>query len=289
LNLELIVQLAIGGLSMGAIYALIGVGFVIVIAATNLLNFAQGELVMVGAFLGMILYVNLGWPFIVALLSAVLLTGLLGMAMELLAFRPLWARGAPAINVALASVALSILLSNGALRLAGGQPYPFPSIFGNRPVHVGGLSIVPQDLVILCSAGVVMAVLQLFFRYTQAGIALRAVMTDRETAELMGVDVRRVISLTFGISASLGAVSGVLVAPIIFVGWDMGVIGIKAFAAATLGGLKSIPGATVGGLLLGVGEQLVAAGISSAYRDSLVLALLIVVLLARPEGLFGRR
>lgn len=280
-------QIIVSGLSLGSIYALIALGVVIIVKASDLINFAHGEMVMVGAVTAHILRVDLRVPFLLAFALAVLVTLAAGMVIERVAYRPL--RNSPVLNMVLASVAVSLLLQNAALRFWSEDTKAFPSIFGEVPVSLGGFRVVPQDWATIGAAMLCVLGFQFLFRRTRVGLAMRAIMLDRPTASLMGVDVYRTIGNIFGVSAALGAAAGVLVAPLIQVQFNMGFILIKAFAAACLGGLYSIPGAIVGGLLIGVIEGLVAAYVTSAYRDAIVYAILIGALLIRPEGLLGRR
>jgi branched-chain amino acid transport system permease protein len=275
------------GMMIGAIYALIAIGYVILIKAMDLINIAQGEMVMIGAFLGYYLYVLFKLPFFVSFAAAVALTGLVGIGLERIFYRNM--REPNLMNLITATIAMSILLRNGSMLLVGSDSLVFPTVFGNAPLRIAGLNVIPQYLFVLAMCVILMALLQAFFYLTNAGIALRAVMADPETATLMGIPVQRAMSLAFGISAATGAAAGVLVAPFTYVVFDMGAIGIKAFGAAVLGGLYSIPGAVVGGLLLGLIDNFIAAFISSAYRDVIALTLLIVVLLIKPEGILGKK
>lgn len=280
-------QIIVSGLALGSIYALIALGVVIIVKASDLINFAHGELVMIGAVAAHIFRVELRLPFVVAFVLAVAITLAVGMILERLAYRPL--RLSPTINVVLTSVALSLLLQNLALRFWSEDTRGFPAIFSEAPILIGGFRFVPQDWATIAAAMLCMLGFQLFFKRTRVGLAMRAVMLDRQTASLMGINVYRTIGNTFGVSAALGAAAGVLVAPLIQIHFSMGFILVKAFAGACLGGIFSIPGAIVGGLLIGVIEGLVAAFVSSAYRDAIVYTILVGALLFRPEGLLGRR
>jgi branched-chain amino acid transport system permease protein len=280
-------QILISGLTLGAIYGLIALGVVIVVKASDLVNFAHGELVMIGAITAHIVRIGLGFHWIIAFVLAVVATVGIGMLLERAAYRPL--RNSPTINVVLASVAVSLLLQNMALRFWSEDTRGYPAMFSETPLLLGRFRFVPQDWATIVAAVACMVAFQLFFTRTRTGLAMRAVMLDRQTASLMGINVYRTIGNTFGASAALGAAAGVLVAPLIQIHFSMGLILVKAFAAACLGGIFSIPGAIVGGLLIGVVEGLVAAYVSAAYRDAIVYAVLIAALLFRPEGLLGRR
>jgi branched-subunit amino acid ABC-type transport system permease component len=280
-------QIAVSGMALGAIYALIALGVVIILKASDLINFAHGELVMVGAIVAHVSHVGFRLPGIVAFGLAVLVTTGVGMLLERLAYRPL--RQSAVINVVLASVALSLLMQNLALTFWSEDTRAYPAMFSERPVLIGRFRVIPQDWATIATALLCMLAFQLFFKRTRTGLAMRAVMLDRQTASLMGINVYRTIGNTFGASAALGAAAGVLVAPLIHIHFSMGFILVKAFAAACLGGVFSIPGAILGGFIIGVTEGLVAAHVSSAYRDAIVYGILIVALLFRPEGLLGRR
>jgi branched-chain amino acid transport system permease protein len=280
-------QIVVSGLALGAIYALIALGVVIIVKASDLVNFAHGELVMIGAITAHTVRVGLALPAVAAFAVAVVVTLAVGMLLERLAYRPL--RLSPTINVILASVALSLLLQNLALHFWSEDTRAYPAMFSEAPILIGRFRFVPQDWATIVAAVLCVLGFQLFFKRTRAGLAMRAVMLDRRTASLMGINVYRTIGNTFGASAALGAAAGVLVAPLIQIHFSMGFILVKAFAAACLGGIFSIPGAILGGLVIGVTEGLVAAYVSSAYRDAIVYAILIGALLFRPEGLLGRR
>jgi len=280
-------QIVVSGLTLGAIYGLIALGVVIIVKASDLVNFAHGEIVMIGAITAHTVRVILGLHWTIAFVVAVVVAVLVGMLCERVAYRPL--RNSPTINVVLASVALSLLLQNLALVFWSEDTRAYPAMFSETPILLAGFRFVPQDWATIGAAIGCMLAFQLFFTRTRTGLAMRAVMLDRHTASLMGINVYRTIGNTFGASAALGAAAGVLVAPLIQIQFSMGFILVKAFAAACLGGIFSIPGAIVGGLVIGVIEGLVAAYVSAAYRDAIVYAILIAALLFRPEGLLGRR
>jgi branched-chain amino acid transport system permease protein len=279
-------QIVVSGLSLGAIYGLIALGVVIIVKASDIVNFAHGELVMVGAITAHIFRVSLRVHWTLAFVLAVIVTVMVGMLLERVAYRPL--RQSAIINVVLASVALSLLLQNLALTFWSEDTRGYPSMFSEAPILVGGFRFIPQDWATIATALACMLAFQLFFRRTRTGLAMRSVMLDRQTASLMGINVYRTIGNTFGASAALGAAAGVLVAPLIQIHFSMGFILVKAFAAACLGGIFSIPGAIVGGLIIGVVEGLVAAYVSAAFRDAIVYTILVLALLLRPEGLLGR-
>lgn len=281
-------QLLLNGLAIGCIYALVSCGFVWVYAAAGAVNFAHGELVMVGAYLGATGAVLLGWPPAPSLVAAVAVSAALGLGFQRLAFVPVQAR--PPITFIVVSIGMSILLRNGALALWGPDPLAPPDLLGGRMIRVAGAVVSAQHLVIVAVTLLVFALQALFFAHTRLGRRLQATAEDRETARLMGVNVSAMIAFTFAMSSALAALAGTLVAPVIFVSPELGLfIILKAFIALVIGGFGSIPGTLVGGVLLGVIEVLTAAYVSSVYRDVVAFLVLVVVLLVLPRGLFGDR
>jgi branched-chain amino acid transport system permease protein len=285
--MESFLHVFISGVALGAIYSLLAVAFVIVMKTTDIVHFALGEYLMVGAVVALIGIQVLGLPAPVASLVAVACAAMLGVATDRLVVRPL--KQSPLVNVAFAMVAVSILLENAVLIFWRGDTVSFPSFVPGEPIRFLGVSITRDNLMVILTAFVCMTGLQLFFVRTRVGTAMRAVMEDRETAGLMGVRVKSMIALSFAISGIFAAVAGVVIAPITNVSFDMGLILIKVFVAAVIGGLYSIPGAVAGGLLLGVMENFTTSYISSNYRDVIVYSLLILGLLFKPAGLFAWR
>lgn len=273
------------GITLGAIYSLLAVAFVIVIKTTDIVHFALGEYLMVAVVIAFIAMQQLGVSLVPASLISLLFAGLLGLATDFAIVRPL--KTSPLVNVAFAMVAVSILIQNSVLLFWRGDTVSFPSYFAREPIIILGIPVVPENIVVVVVTFVCMAILQLFFVKTRLGTAMRAVMEDRETAELMGVKVNNIISLSFVISSVFAAIAGLVVAPIINFSFDMGIILIKVFVAAVIGGLYSIPGAVGGGLLLGVMENFTTSYVSSTYRDVIVYSLLILGLLLKPSGLFS--
>jgi len=280
----------IGGIAMGCIYSLIALGYNMLIRAMNLLHFAQGEVMMVGALSGVTLVSALHVPYLVAIPLIMVLCAALSLALDAFAYRPIRRRNVPVINLIIATLGVSIVLSNGAILVWGAEPIRYPTIYGSGALMLGPVRLPPQFLAPLLVGGGLMVALQLFFTRSIVGIAMRAAAKDRETARLMGIDIDRTIQYTFAISGAMGGAAGALLGPIIFASFNMGeVIGIKAFVAATLGGLGSMPGAMVGGIVFGVIETFAALFISSGYKDALGYGVMIAILLVAPSGLFGRR
>ena len=283
-----ILQFALSGLTVGSIYALIAEGYYITYVTTGALNFGQGEFLMIGALFGLTCYVTLGVPFALALFAAVLLTGLMGVALERGAIRPVM-RHALSLSWVLSTVAVSIILKNAAVNLWGPEQIKFPSPFGEGVVQIGSAGIFPQELFIIATAlGTVFAV-QVFLRRSLLGKALIAVAFNRNAAAVMGIDVRGMVVLAFVLSSALAGIGGVLIAPITFAWAYMGTVpGIKAFAAAIFGGLENPIGILVGGLVIGLLEQLFGI-INSNLKEGVTFLFILLILAIRPTGLMGRK
>ncbi len=278
----------ISGLSLGSIYALIALGYTMVYGIAKMLNFAHGDIIMVGAFTIIVSISTCGLPVWVALILSVVMCTVLGVVTERVAYKPL--RKSEPLTVLITAIGVSYLLQNLALLIFGSSQKSFPSIFDISSVHIGDLSMSGESVVTLAVTIIIMIALSLFINKTRAGKAMRAVSEDKEVAELMGISVNKTISLTFAIGSALAAVAGVFYgATYGFIGPYTGSMpGIKAFVAAVFGGIGSIPGAMIGGLLLGVLESLSKAYISTELSDAIVFASLIVVLLVKPTGLLGK-
>lgn len=282
---ELIGQI-IFGLAIGSIYSLVAIGFSMIFRATGLLHFAHPDLMMIGAMAGYTIASRTHWPLLVVFVLAGALVALVSALIDRVGFRPMRRRGALE-NLIIATIGWSIVLVNVAIFVWGTAPLAYPQQYLPKGTRIGGLVIVPQNLLMLGVGVVAMAALQLFFSRTRIGQALRATAENPTAAQLMGIKVERMMSLTFLLSGFLAGGAGVLVASIVYANFDLGLIGIKSFAAAVLGGFGQLGGAMVGGLVLGVVESLGAFYISSAFKDLLAYSLLILVLLIRPTGLFS--
>lgn len=282
-------QYILNGLPIGAIYALVALGYSLIYAAAGVLNWSQGDMVMLGAYIGFTLYQVAQVDFSLALLVAMAIVALIGLLVERRVLRPLRRRGAPSINVVIATLGVAIICRNVALAIWGPDAQPFTPPLGSQPVRLGSLSIVPQDILVISLGLALMLAFQYFLRYTREGKALRAVAQDRMAATLMGISPERSDAIAFATSAALGAAAGVLLAPIFFVTFNMGAgIGLKGFVAAVVGGLGNIPGAIAGGFALGIIEVIASGQISSGYRDAISFGLLIMVLWLKPSGLLSR-
>ncbi len=283
----LLAQLILSGLVLGAIYALIALGYVIIYKATSVVNFAQGEAVMVGAYIGLSVYSFMHLPVPLVFAITVTLAALLGATIERVAYRRLV--GAPVISLIIATLAVGLILRNIVRLVFGPNVYPFPPLIASRPLRFGGLVTTPQNLFILGVSLACMLLLFVYFRYTKWGKAMRAVSQNGTAAVLMGISVRKVFSMIWALSAGLGALAGVLLAPLLVVNPDMGWIALKAFVVAILGGFQSLPGAVLGGFALGILENLAGFYIGSAVKDIVAYVVLIAILIVRPTGLFAER
>ena len=280
-------QFLLAGLTIGAIYALVALGFSIIYNASQVINFAQGEFVMVGG-MATVSLAAAGLPLPLSIAAAVLLAAAIGLALEKFAVEP--ARGASVVTLIIITIGASILLRGLATLVWDKNIHPLKAFSGDAPIQIAGATLVPQSLWVLGVALVVVALLGWFFGRTLLGKALLATSHNRLAAELVGINVRHVLLASFGLSAALGAVAGILVAPITFTSWDIGVmLGLKGFAAAILGGMGSGPGAVLGGLVLGIAEAMGAGYVSSAYKDAIAFIVILAVLVFLPSGLLGRR
>jgi branched-chain amino acid transport system permease protein len=278
----------LGGFGLGSMYGLMALGFYVTYAVSGTVNFAQGSSMMLGAVLTFTFAQTLGWPVALAILLALLLCALYGLVVEFLAVRPFASRGSNAWLIA--TVALGIVLDNAVLFTFGKEPRSLPSPLAVSPVTLGdvGLGVYPLQLLIPVVGLALAAVLHAVSRRTRWGVAMLAVVQNRDAARLMGIPIRRVVALAFALSAAFAGVAGVLIAPLFNVNADMGTLfGLKAFAVAILGGITSPWGVMVAGLLFGILESLIGATLGSGYTQILSFALVIVVLALRPNGLFG--
>ena len=274
-------QQLINGISLGSIYALIALGYTMIYGILKLINFAHGDIYMLGAYFGFVATTMFGFSFLPAILFAMACAAVAGIIIERIAYRPM--RNAPRIAILITAIGVSFLLEYGMMLIATPQPRTFPAVFSADVYHLGPLVVNSQQVVILVSAIILMAVLTYIVQYTKIGKAMRAVSFDTDAARLMGINIDRVISATFALGSALAAAGGVLVG-IYYNSIDplMGMVpGIKAFVAAVLGGIGIIPG-------LGVVEAMVSGFISSTFRDAAAFGILIIILLYKPAGIFGK-
>ncbi len=279
----------LSGLTIGCIYGLVALGFSMIFRAMGLVNFAQGDIMMLGGFLGYTaLSIAPELPFVFILVIAMIATGLFGFVIERVAYRPALKRNADQIYLVLLTLGIGIVLANAARLFWGANPvvYKIPLTFDI--VHVGGYPLPRVYFYIVGFMTLTIIALNLLFTKTWTGLALRAVSQDPTTSRLMGIDPGRSSSVAFVIASMLGAAAGVLYAPLFYVSFDMGAVGLKAFAAAIIGSLGSVFGAVVGGLIVGLAETIGGQIIGTEFQDSIAFAVMIAVLLLRPQGLFAQ-
>lgn len=286
-----ILQYCINGISIGSIYAIIALGYTMVYGIAKMLNFAHGDIIMVGAYICYCVTNYLGMPPILGILASMAVCTLLGIVIEGLAYKPL--RGTPSLAVLITAIGVSYFLQNAAQLIWGSNPKSFTSVVSSiKPFHLfGSLTITGEVLVTVVVSVVIMLALTWFTSSTRIGKSMRAVSEDRDAAQLMGINVNRTISITFAIGSALAAVAGVLMCSSIPVLQPTtgSMPGIRAFTAAVLGGIGSIPGAMLGGVLLGIIETFAKAFLSTQFSDAIVFGVLIVILLVKPAGLLGKR
>ena len=284
-----LLQLILSGVALGMIYALLAFGYNITFSTSRTINFAQGEFLMLGALTGLTAAVTWKLGYAGALFAAAIVGCLLGVVLEKAAIAPALKTGS-AVSWILATVALGIIARNAAERIWGTDDARFPAPLGDDPLTFLGVRVLPQELLVIGAAALIMSGVELFRRKSIWGKAVTAVAADKDAAALMGINVPLVITFSFVLSSAIAAVGGVLVAPLTLAGATMGtLLGTKAYAVAIVGGLQSGLGVLVGGLLLGLSEQFTARYVSTGYKDTPGFVLLILILLVKPSGLFGKK
>ncbi|SFG10289.1 branched-chain amino acid transport system permease protein [Palleronia marisminoris] len=284
--MDALLQFVFSGLTVGAVYALVALGFTIIYNASDVVNFAQGEFVMLG---GMITWFghDAGLPLMLAAALAIAVTTAVGVALNKFAIEP--ARGAPVVSLIIITIGASILIRGATQLIFDKQIHRYPAFTGENPIEVMGATILPQSLWVIGGAVAVFVALWLFFSRTLMGKAVLATANNRLAAQLVGINTNWVMTLSFGLSAAIGALAGVLVTPITLISYDVGVaLALKGFAGAMLGGMGNPKGALVGGLALGLLEALTAGYLSSQYKDAVAFIVILAVLFVMPQGLFGK-
>ena len=281
----------LNGISLGSVYAIIALGYTMVYGIAKMLNFAHGDVIMVGSYVAFVAINNMGLPIPISILLSVIVCTVLGVVIEGIAYRPL--RHASKLAVLITAIGVSYFLQNMALLIFGANTKSFTSVVQVKPLSLAGgqLNISGETIVTILACVVIMIGLMAFIKYSKAGHAMLAVSEDDGAARLMGINVNRTISLTFAIGSALAAIAGVLLCSAYpsLTPYTGSMPGIKAFVAAVFGGIGSIPGAFIGGILLGIIEILARAYISSQLSDAIVFSVLIIVLVVRPTGLMGKK
>jgi branched-chain amino acid transport system permease protein len=282
-----IVQYLLSGLSTGAIYSLIGLGFAIIYNATGIINFAQGEFVMLG---GMLTYFFLSTgklPLFASMALAIVISTAVGILFERLAIRPV--KKPTPLNLVIITIGGSIFIRGLAMLLWGKDTHAIPMFSGNEPLFIGGATILPQHIWIFAITLLIIIINKIYFYYSIGGKAMRACSYNRKAASLVGIDVRRMVLFAFAISSAMGSVAGMIAAPLTMTSYDVGImLGLKGFCAAIIGGMSSGIGTVLGGLILGVLESLGAGLLSSGYKDAIAFIILLLILFIRPQGIFRK-
>ena len=285
----LFVQLVIGGIAQGCIYGLIALGFVLIYKATETVSFAQGELMMLGAFAGLVGMSLLGFPYWLAVISAIVAMAALGLVLERAIVRPIL--GQPAFTVVMLTIGIGYV-ARGAITMLPGigtdtQALPVP--YKDEIWNAGGVVLNVEHMAVIAGTAVLCALLFALFRYSKLGIAMQAASQNQLAAYYMGIPVKRLNGIAWGLAAAVAAVAGLLLAPITFVHANMGFIGLKAFPAAVVGGFGSLPGAIVGGLVIGIVESLSGFYLPDGFKDTAAYVVVLIMLMVRPNGLFGEK
>ncbi len=281
-------QYVISGITIGAIYAMVAIGYNIIYSVTEIINFAQGEFVMLGGLFAVFFAGTLHLPLYLAFICAVAVAGCLGLAMDRFIIGR--ARESSVLSLIIITIAVSILLKGSAMLAWGKDPYSLPAFSSGGPIMVAGAAIQPQALWITGICALVVIGLTLFFRKSVYGQAMLACANNPQAARLVGIPVRYMVFLSFILSAAIGAAAGVIITPVSMMEYERGaLLGLKGFGAAAFGGLGQFFGALVAGLILGLAESFCAGYLSSGYKDAVALVLLLMVLFLKPEGLFGNR
>jgi len=281
-------QYTISGLTIGVIYALVAIGYNVIYNVTEIINFAQGEFVMLGGLFAVFLVGTLRLPIEVAFLGAIVATGCVGFAMERFIIRR--ARDASVLSLIIITIAISILLKGSAMFCWGKDPYTLPAFSSGGPILFGGAAIQPQAIWVLGVSIMIVVCLTVFFRRSVYGKAMLACADNPNAARMTGIPVRKMVLFSFVLSAAIGAAAGVVITPISLMEYDRGaMLGLKGFGAAVLGGLGQFHGALIAGAILGLAESFCAGYLSSGYKDAVALVVLLLALFFKPEGLFGSK
>ena len=280
-------QLLLAGVAQGCVYALVALGFVLIYKATETVNFAQGDLMMLGGFFALTASVIMGWPYWATILFAVAMMAIVGMLVERLVLRPVL--GQPAFTVVMITIGVGYVLRGVVTMMPGWgtDTFTFPSPFAEGTFPVGGVIVGVQQVSVILMTAALVAVLYFFFRFSKLGVAMQATSQNQLAAAYMGIPVRRVNMMIWGLSAGVAAFAGILLAPVTFVHSNMGFIGLKAFPAAVVGGFGSVPGAIVGGLIIGLVEAFAGRYLPEGFKDVAAYVVVLAVLLVKPSGIFG--
>ena len=277
----------LAGIAQGCVYALVALGFVLIYKATETVNFAQGDLMMLGGFFALTAAVLLDWPYWATILFAVAAMALVGMLIERLVLRPVL--GQPAFTVVMITIGVGFVLRGVVTMIPGWgtDTYTFPTPFADGTFKIGEVIFAVQQVAVIAMTAALVSALYLFFRFSKLGVAMQATSQNQLAAAYMGIPVRRVNMMIWGLSAGVAAFAGILLAPVTFVHSNMGFIGLKAFPAAVVGGFGSVPGAIVGGLIIGLVEAFAGRYLPEGFKDVAAYVVVLAVLMIKPSGIFG--
>jgi len=284
--IDVIPQLIVSGIAAGSLYALVGIGLVLIYKATEIVNFAQGESVTVGAYIGWLFITEAHLPYLPAILAVIVCSALFGLIVERVAYRPLIK--SPPFTVILATLAVGIMVKNIIRLIWQDTPRGISGSISATPMEIWGVYITPERIAIMLVLAVVVGILAVFFRYAKLGKAMRATAQSQDAAALMGISVSGIFSVSWAMGSALGGLAGILIAPIVGINTELGVVLIPGFVAAIVGGFSSIPGAVVGGITIGILENFAGVFVSSTFKQVISFIVLIVVLMIKPSGLFGK-
>jgi branched-chain amino acid transport system permease protein len=287
-NFRQLFQYILSGLSNGAIYALIGFGFAIIYNSTGIINFAQGEFVMLGGMLTIFFLTVFKLPLAAAIILAIIVSTIVGVSFERLAIRPL--KNANPLSLIIITIGASIFMRGAAMLIWGKDTHALPAFSSNDPLYIAGATILPQHLWIFGVTVLIIIGSRIFFNYSIAGKAMRACSYNARAAGLVGINVKNMVMLSFAISSAIGSMAGIIIAPLTMTSYDVGImLGLKGFCAVIIGGMSSGLGTLMGGLLLGLLESLGAGFISASYKDAIAFIILLLILFIRREGLFSKK
>ncbi|MEY4100047.1 MAG: hypothetical protein RL300_1218 [Pseudomonadota bacterium] len=284
--LDIVPQLIVSGVAAGALYALVAIGLVLIYKATGIVNFAQGESVTVGAYLGWLFVAGLQMPYFVALVAVMVASALVGVLIERVAYRPLIS--SPPFTVILATLAVGLIIKNAIRLVWQDTPRTISGALSAEPIEFAGLLITPERMAIMATVALAVTALMLFFRYTKLGKAMRGTAQSQEAAALMGISVSGIYAKTWALGSALGGLAGILIAPLVGINTELAAVLIPGFVAAVVGGFTSIPGAIVGGLLVGICENFGGVFVNSSFKRVVAFLILLAVLMIKPSGLFGK-
>ena len=287
-NFRQLFQYILSGLSNGAIYALIGFGFAVIFNATGIINFAQGEFVMLGGMLTIFFLSVFKMPLVPSILLAIVVSTFVGILFERFAIRPL--KDAKPLRMIIITIGASIFIRGAAMLIWGNDTHALPAFSGDDPLYIVGATILPQHIWILGVTVLIIISSRIFFNHSIVGKAMRACSYNPRAAELVGINVKSMILLSFALSSAIGSLAGIIIAPLTMTSYDVGVmLGLKGFCAVIIGGMSSGMGTVIGGFVLGLLESLGAGFISASYKDAIAFIILLLILFVRPEGLFRKK